>query len=66
MNNMLVLGAAAGGTVTDALTTAMTSTAAECTSAISAVLPVALPVMGALVVVGIGIKVFKKVTGSRG
>ena len=65
MNNMLVLGAAAGGTVTDALTTAMTSTASECTSAIGAVLPVALPVMGALVVVGIGIKVFKKVIGSR-
>ena len=64
--NMLVLGAATGGTVTDALTSAMTSTAAECTGAIGAVLPVALPVMGALVVVGIGIKVFKKVTGSRG
>ena len=61
---MLVLGA--GGGVTEALTTAMTSTASECTGAISAVLPVALPVMGALVVVGIGIKVFKKVTGSRG
>lgn len=64
MNNMLVLGVA-GGTVTDALTTAMTSTASECTSAIGAVLPVALPVMGALIVVGIGVKVFKKVVGTR-
>lgn len=49
--------------VVSALTTAMTTTADECKSAIAAVLPVALPVMGAIVVVGIGIKIFKKVAG---
>ena len=32
-------------------------------SAVGSVVPVALPIMGAIVVVGIGIKVFKKVTG---
>lgn len=47
----------------EALTTAFTSVAADCISAITAVLPIALPVMGAMVVVGIGIKIFKRVTG---
>lgn len=59
----MVLGAEGSPTVVEALTTALTKTAGDCTAAISAVLPVALPVMGAIVVVGIGIKIFKKVTG---
>ena len=50
-------------TVVSALTAALTTTATECKDAIAAVLPIALPVMGAIVVVGIGIKIFKKVTG---
>lgn len=58
---MAVLGAESA--VVTALTNALTATAGECTDAIGAVLPVALPVMGAIVVVGIGIKIFKKVTG---
>lgn len=60
----VLYGAEAGAsTVVDALTKAMTTTAGECQDAIAVVLPVALPVMGAIVVVGIGIKIFKKVTG---
>lgn len=55
--------AAETSSVVSALTTAMTSTANDCKDAIASVLPVALPVMGAIVVVGIGIKIFKKVTG---
>lgn len=50
-------------TITTALTTAFTDVAGDCMDAIAAVLPVALPVMGAIVVIGIGIKIFKKVTG---
>ena len=50
-------------TVTSALSTAFQSVATDCLSAIQAILPIALPVLGALVVVGIGIKIFKKVTG---
>lgn len=46
--------------VVSALSTALSSVAGEMTSAIGAVLPVALPVMGGILVVGIGIKVFKK------
>lgn len=53
----------AASKVVTALTNALTATAGECQDAIAAVLPVALPVMGAIVVVGIGIKIFKKVTG---
>jgi len=50
-------------TVTSALSTAFQTVANDCLSAIEAILPIALPVLGALVVVGIGIKIFKQVTG---
>lgn len=53
-------------TVVQSLTTALTTVATDCKDAISAVLPVALPVMGAFVVVGAGIAIFKKVTGRKG
>lgn len=54
----------AGGTsIVGSMGSAFSSVASDCMSAISASLPIALPVMGALVVVGLGIKVFKKVTG---
>lgn len=46
--------------VTTALTAGITTIASSCTDAISKVIPVALPVMGAIVVVTIGIKVFKR------
>ena len=55
--------AAAISTVTGALTTGITTIANDAMGAVSSVVPVALPIMGAIVVVGIGIKVFKKVTG---
>lgn len=50
-------------TVTSALTSAFQSVASDCLSAIQAILPIALPVLGALVVVSVGIRIFKKVTG---
>ena len=46
--------------VTTALTTGITTIASSATDAIAKVLPVALPVMGGIVVVTIGIRVFKK------
>lgn len=46
--------------VTTALTGALTTVATGATSAIGDVLPIALPVMGAIVVIGIGVKVFKR------
>ena len=49
--------------ITSALTTALTSTASAMTGAIGDVLPIALPVLGGIAVVMVGIRVFKKVTG---
>lgn len=48
-------------TVVTALTTAVSNAADGCMDSIAGVLPVALPVMGAIVVVGVGIRIFKKV-----
>ena len=58
---MEAVAAEAGSGVPGALTAAFTSIASDCMSAISAVLPIALPIMGAVVVVCIGIRIFKKV-----
>lgn len=47
--------------ITSALTTSFTEVAASLTGLIGDVLPIALPVVGGVLVVGIGIKIFKKV-----
>lgn len=51
----------------EALVTSVTSgisdMATSAMSAMGAVVPVALPVLGGMVVIGIAIKVFKRVTG---
>ena len=49
-------------TVTESLTGALSPTASDMMSAISAIVPVAIPVVGAILVVTLGIKVFKKFT----
>lgn len=54
---------AATNPVVTALSTAFSTVASDAMDAISAILPIALPVMGAIVVVTIGIKIFRKVTG---
>lgn len=56
---MTVLTATAAS-VTESLTGALSTTAADMMGAISSIVPVAVPVAGAILVVGIGIKVFKK------
>lgn len=60
---MLLAEAGTVTTVTGALTTGITTIAGDAMAAIAAVIPVALPIMGAIAVVGIGIKVFRKVAG---
>lgn len=47
-------------TISSALTTAMTTVATDMMSAIGDILPIALPVTGAMLVIGLGVKVFKK------
>lgn len=46
--------------ITTSLVTAITTFSGEAMSTIGSIVPVALPIMGAIVVVGIGIKVFRK------
>lgn len=46
--------------VVTSLTSAITTFAGDAMGAIGTIIPVVLPIMGAIVVVGIGIKVFKK------
>ena len=48
--------------VETALTTSFTSIGSSMTSLVGKILPIALPIMGALLLVGFGIKAFKKVT----
>lgn len=50
------------GSVTEAMTSALSTTASDMMGAISSIVPVAVPVVGAILVVTLGIKVFKKFT----
>lgn len=47
--------------ITTALTGSFTEVATSLTGLIGDILPIALPVVGGVLVVGIGIKIFKKV-----
>ncbi len=47
--------------ITQSLVSGVTQIATDATSTIAAIIPVALPVAGIIIVVGIGFKVFKKV-----
>lgn len=49
--------------VAAAMVTAVTSIATSATGAIGDIVPVAAPVLGAILIVGIGIKAFKKIAG---
>lgn len=49
--------------VTTALTTAMQSVADNAMAALSAVLPIAVPIFGGIIMIGVAIKVVKKFTG---
>lgn len=48
-------------TVSDALSTAFSSVASDASSLIQAIIPIALPIMGAVLLVMIGIRVFKSI-----
>lgn len=53
-------------TVSTALTSGLSTVAGDALEAIGAIVPVALPIMGAIIVIGVALGVFKKVTGRRG
>lgn len=50
-------------TVIDALTNGLSTAGSDLLGAIATIVPVAVPVMIAVVAIGIGLKIFKKVTG---
>lgn len=50
-------------TVTDALTNSLQSAGSDLLGVVSSIIPVVIPVMIAIAAIGIGLKVFKKVTG---
>lgn len=54
---------AAEGDVAEPLISACTSIASSATSAINGVIPIALPLVGAALVITIGLKVFKRISG---
>lgn len=60
---LLTAGTNSVSTVIDALTGGLQTAGSDLLGAISSIVPVALPVMIAIVGVGIGLKAFKKVTG---
>ena len=51
-------------TVVNAMTDGLSSAGSDILGAIGSIVPVALPVMIGVVVIGVGIKIYKKVTGS--
>ena len=55
-------GGSLADTATSALTSAVTDMASSVASAIGAVIPIAIPLVGAGLVVTIGLKVFTKIT----
>lgn len=50
-------------TVIDSMTNGLQSAGSDLLGALGSIVPVALPVMIAIVAIGVGIKIFKKVTG---
>ena len=62
MNGAIFLTDAVGGVdISGTLTTALSTIASQALSSIAAILPIVLPIMGAIAVVCIGIRIFKKV-----
>lgn len=61
----IATGSTAAG-VSGAMETAMGSVAGDAMSSITGMIPVAAPILGAIIVVGIAIKAFKKVSGNKG
>ena len=58
--------ATAAPSAADAMNTAMGTVATDALGAVTGMIPVAAPILGAIIVVGIAIKSFKKVSGNKG
>ena len=60
---IFALTATPAETIASAVTTALSSVQSDALSLIAGVLPYALAIVGAVIVVSIGIRVFKKIAG---
>lgn len=60
---MVLLTEDATVSIGETLTSSLSTVASDALSAIGTIMPVALTVMGAIVVINVGIRIFKKVTG---
>lgn len=60
---MPIVAAESGNAVVQALTSAFTTVASDMTSAVTSVLPIALGIVGTVMVVIFGVKIFKRITG---
>lgn len=52
-----------GSTISSAMSTALGTIATDAVSMIATIVPVAAPILGGIVVIGIGIKAFKAIKG---
>lgn len=59
----IILTGETTSTVADTMSTALGSVANSAISAIQSIVPVAAPVLGAVLVIGISIRAFKKLAG---
>lgn len=63
MNGVVAAAESGIGQVTQALETGLSSAGNDLLGVVSSVVPVVIPVMIGITAVGLGIKIFKKVTG---
>lgn len=58
-----ILTGSGSTSVGDTLANSLGTVASDALTTIGAILPVALPVLGAIVVIGVGIRIFRKISG---
>lgn len=63
MGYVSVFAAETSNAVVTAMTTGLTTIASDCKEMVSSSVPIALPILGMFVMISLGIKVFKRVTG---
>lgn len=63
MNFSVLADAATLTTISTAMTDGLTTVVSDAMTGISNIIPVALPVMGAMILIGVAVKTVKKFTG---
>lgn len=58
-----ILTGSGATSVGDSLTSSLSTVASDALDTIGGILPVALPVLGAIIVISVGIRIFRKISG---